>query len=161
VLRRLFTKRRDTAAAIYGTILATSIVAGLSETHDLTPAQALEILVAGQVVLWFGHVYAGYLARKADKNSSEVDRLVSVAIYEWPMLRACVPAALAIVLWWLGALSENGAYWLALAAGIGELTALGFAFGRRLGQSVRLATTTALVDGSLGALLVLAKVLAS
>jgi len=158
--RSLFNKRRDTAAGIYGTIVATSIIAGLSDTHDLTPAQAIEILLIAQAVLWFGHVYASYLARKAEQSAPLIWRFVTVAVYEWPMLRACAPAALAIGLWWIGAMSENAAYWLGLGLGIGELVALGFLFGRRIGQSIVRATATAAVDGGLGALLVLAKVLA-
>ena len=153
--------RRHAAAGIYGTIVATSIVAGLSETDRLTPAEALEILLVSQAVFWFGHVYAGYLAGKADHSVSGFTDLVSVAVYEWPMLRACLPAVLAVGAWWVGALSEDTAYWLALAAGIGELAALGYAFGRRVGQSMPAAVATAAVDGGLGALLVVAKVLAS
>lgn len=152
--------RRDSTAGIYGTIVATAIVAGLSDTHSLTPPEALEILLVGQAVLWWGHVYARYLARKAEQSSPVVERFVAVAIYEWPMLRSCVPAALAIGLWWSGALSEDAAYWLALALGIGSLAALGFVFGRRIGQGALLATATAAVDAGLGTLLVVAKVLA-
>lgn len=159
-LRRLFTHRRDAAAGIYGTIVATSIVVGLSETNELRPAQALEVMLGSQVVLWLAHVYAGYLAGKADADAPGIGAgaLVELALYEWPMLRACVPALFAIGLWWLGAMSESGAYWLALALGVGELAALGFVFGRRVGQGVLRATATATLDGCLGALIVLVKV---
>jgi hypothetical protein len=77
------------------------------------------------------------------------------------MLRACLPAVLAVAAWWVGALSEAAAYWLALALGIGELAALVYAFGRRVGQSIQASVATAAVDGGLGTLLVVAKVLAS
>jgi hypothetical protein len=76
------------------------------------------------------------------------------------MLRACLPAVVAVVLWWVGVLSGAGAYWLALGLGVGELAVLGFVFGRRLGQSPLHAAVTATVDGGLGALIVLVKVLA-
>jgi len=157
-LRRLFTARRDTVSGIYGTIVATSIVAGLSESHDLSPSQAMEIVVVSQTVLWLGHVYAQSLALKAESNDSGAGKLIATALYEWPILRAAVPAALAIALWWLGAVSEDRAYWLAIGLGIGELVLLGFRFGRRLGQSAARAAGTAVVDGAFGALIVLAKV---
>ncbi len=153
-------RKRDAASGIYGTIVATSIVAGLSETHDLAPAQALEILLVSQVVFWLGHVYAGYLARKAERATPGLSSLVSVAVYEWPMLRACLPAVLSVSLWWMGAMSENTAYWVALALGIGGLAGLGYTFGRRVGLSTPAALVTAAVDGGLGAMLVVAKVLA-
>ena len=161
-VRRLFTQRRDAAAGIYGTIVATSIVAGLSETNELRPSQAVEVLLGSQIVLWLSHVYARYLARKADPDAAGLDAatIVGIALYEWPMLRACLPALVAVGLWWLGALSAGGAYWLALVLGVGELAALGFTFGRRVGQSVLLAAGTAVLDGSLGVLIVLVKVLA-
>ena|SRR5579872_1963516 len=160
-IQRFFARRRNAAAGIYGTVVATSIIAGLSEAHDLRPRQALEILLVGQVVLWIAHVYAGYLAHKVEHVGPIVDSLRAVAVDDWPMLRACLPAAAALLLWWLGVLSENASYWLALGLGLGELAALGFAYGRRLGQSVWVATATGAVDGGLGALLVVAKVLAS
>jgi len=154
------TKQHDTAAGIYGTILATSIVVGLSETNDPSPPRALEFLLVSQIVFWLAHVYARYVAGKAEASAPGADDLVAIAIYEWPIVRACAPAVLAIVLWWLGALSENGAYWLALTLGIGELAVLGFAFGRRTGQGVLRATATATLDAGLGAVLVLVKVIA-
>lgn len=158
-LRRLLTGRRDAVSGIYGTIVATSIVAGLSESHDLSPAQAMEIVVVSQAVLWLGHAYAQALARKAESNDSAAGRLVTTALYEWPVLRAAVPAAFAIALWWLGVMSEGHAYWLAIGLGIGELVVLGFRFGRRLGQSAVRAAGTAAVDGVFGALIVVAKVI--
>ncbi len=158
-LRQLFTARRDAVSGIYGTIVATSIVAGLSESHDLSPSQAMEIVVVSQAVLWLGHAYAQSLAQKAESKDSGSGRLITTALYEWPVLRAAVPAEFAIALWWLGVLSEDRAYWLAIGLGIGELAMLGFRFGRRLGQSATRAAGTAVVDGAFGALIVLAKVI--
>jgi hypothetical protein len=158
-VRRLFTARRDAVSGIYGTIVATSIVAGLSESHDLSPAQAMEIVVVSQAVLWLGHAYAQWLSQKVESNDSGARRLILTALYEWPVLRAAVPAAFAIALWWFGLVSEARAYWLAIGLGIGELAMLGFRFGRRLGQSAARAAGTAAVDAAFGALIVLAKVI--
>ena len=52
---------RNLAGAIYGTILATSVVAGLSEGGTVDKGPAALVVITSSLVFWLAHVYAGVL----------------------------------------------------------------------------------------------------
>ena len=56
---------RDTAGGIYGTIVATSVVVGLSKDPALTPGPALVVLIVTTTVFMLAKVYALALAERA------------------------------------------------------------------------------------------------
>ena len=115
-------KGRDTAGGIYGTVVATSVVVGLSKDPQLTPGQALLILTVTTTVFMLAKVYALSLSERATLGTlSSWGRAAELARYEWPMLRAAAPAALAIVLWWAGACGRSTGLWLAVGLGVAEL----------------------------------------
>jgi len=112
--------------------------------------------VVGQVVFWLAHAHGESLGRRA---AGDAAGLRPTALAELPILRAAVPAAASICLWWAGALSEASAYWLAVGLGIAELFAIGYTAGRRTGRSPVGATATALADGALGGVIAAMKAL--
>ena len=153
-------KGRDTAGGIYGTIVATSVVVGLSKDPALTPGQALLILVVTTTVFMLAKVYALSLSERATLGTlSSWSRAAELVRYEWPMLRAAAPAAIAIVLWWAGACGRSTGLWLAVGLGVGELALLGIVYGLNEGQNAWRALRMGAIDASLGLALVAVKAL--
>ncbi|HVS84454.1 MAG TPA: hypothetical protein VHD91_02350 [Gaiellaceae bacterium] len=128
----------------------------LSETTALSAPEALGILAAGQVVFWLAHVHGESLGRRA---AGEDAGFRATAVEQTPILEAAVPAAAAICLWWIGVLTENAAYWLAVGLGVAELLAIGYTAGRRTGRTRGGAVGTALLDGALGGAIAVVKAL--
>ena len=58
-------KGRDTAGGSYGTVVATSVVVGLSKNPQLTPGQALLILTVTTTVFVLAKAYALSLSERA------------------------------------------------------------------------------------------------
>ena len=61
-LRLAGRRSSNLAGAIYGTIVATAVVAGLDEKNTVSAARAFWILLASGVFFWAAHVYAFLLA---------------------------------------------------------------------------------------------------
>lgn len=151
---------RDTAGGIYGTVVATSVVVGLSKDKELTPGQALLILTVTTTVFMLAKVYSLSLSeRTALGTLSSWGRAVEMVRYEWPMLRAAVPAAFAIVLWWAGLCGRSTGLWLAVGLGVAELALLGIVYGLNEGQGPWRALRLGAFDASLGLALVAVKAL--
>jgi uncharacterized membrane protein len=120
---------------IYGTILATWIVAGLNESEVVSPARALGILVATGAVVWAAHVYANLLAEQLQgqrrMKRGDIRRVVA---REWPIFQATLPLAVPLALGALGILSTDSAFGLAVLVGVAMLIGWGVVFSRRAGH---------------------------
>ena len=79
------------AGAIYGTILATTVVA--TAGHDPETVNRSVALVAGtSVVFWLAHVYSlTVAARLVARRPLTMRESVGIAIAEWPMLQSSWP----------------------------------------------------------------------
>ncbi len=105
-------------------------------------------------------VYALSLSERATlRTLSSWGRAVELVRYEWPMLRAAAPAALAIVLWWAGACGRSTGLWLAVGFGIAELALLGIVVALNEGLGSWRALRMGALDASLGLALVAVKAL--
>jgi hypothetical protein len=125
------------AGGIYGTILATALVAGLDEGHTFSAARALGILLGTGAVLWAAHVYAAVLADRIERQPrpswAEVRQ---IALREWPLFQSSVPLAVPLALGWLGLLARSTALSLATMVGVVTLVWWGIAFARHQGHGV-------------------------
>ena len=65
------------AGAIYGTILATSVVAGLSEGSQVDHGPGALVVLATSLVFWIAHVYAGVLGQHLERRRG----------LSWPRIR--------------------------------------------------------------------------
>ena len=147
------------AGAIYGTVLATTVVAATG--HDPDAIDHAAALVAGTaVVFWLAHVYSlGVAARLVVRRPLHRDELWGLARAEWPMLQSSLPILLALMLGVVGLVDRSTAIDLAMAVGIGALFTYGFIIGRqeRLGWFRILLNT--LLAGALGLAILALKVL--
>jgi hypothetical protein len=145
------------AGAIDGTIVATAVVAGLGKA-EATPWRALGLLVATGTFFWAAHVYAILLAGRIHGHhrmgGADVRRVMAL---EWPQLQAGVPLALPLVAGAAGIIGDELSLSLALLIGVLALVGWGVVFARRERQSPANVVIVALLNASVGLLIVALK----
>lgn len=119
------------AGAIYGTILATTVVATAGYDPDKV-TKALVIVAVTSLVFWLAHVYAlTVAARMVARRPIRRAEMRSIALAEWPMLQSSWPILAALALGAFDVIAKDAALDLAMAVGIGALFTYGFVMGRQ------------------------------
>jgi hypothetical protein len=146
------------ARTIYGTILITALVAGLSEAKDVDAWQILVSVTATAVVFWAAHVYAELLSLRLDRRRrlTRAEQLGTLRD-ELPMLEAGIPAGVALALAALGFYSTDTGVTLAIGFGVASLFAYGVVLGHREGANRLQTVYAAAVNGSFGLVIVALK----
>jgi hypothetical protein len=150
---------RDVAGAIYGLILATSVI-GVSARYrpDRAGVTAVTVIVTA-TVFWLAHVYAGILAvarqRQRMPTRGEVRAILDE---EWPLVQAGIFPTVILLLGPLGVLADHRAHDLAIAACLVELGAVGLVVARAAGARGLVAALSGLIALSFGVVLILLKV---
>jgi hypothetical protein len=153
-------RRANVAGAIYGQVLVTSFVAGLSEVGSVDPGEIFTSLLVTMLVFWLAHVYADAVAQRLEREDPLSWREVwNIAKYEWPMLQAAVPALLALSLGWAGALPNLTAVRLAIGLGVVALLAWGFVIARASRLSALATVGSVALNGAFGLGIVTVKLL--
>src|SRR5918992_2754769 len=85
------TKPANLARAIYGYILATSLVAAFSEDDDYSTTEvAVSVFVTG-LVFWLAHVYASLLGERYAAGRRLTRSEIGAEFYaEWPLVQAFI-----------------------------------------------------------------------
>ena len=148
------------AGGIYGTLLVTSVVAGLSVDPAIGPLEGLVAAVVTSLVFWLAHVYADLVALRLE-TGVPVSRASAAEVLgrEWPMVQAVWPAAVMLFLGWVGVFDRATAYWLAVGAGVVAMTLWGVTYARKEGARWRGVMLSAAVNVALGLVIVTLKVL--
>jgi hypothetical protein len=146
--------------AVYGLILATSVIA-VSREYEPTNAGlvGVTVLVTG-VVFWLAHVYAGVLAlsvthHRRPRGSDAGDLLRR----EWPLVEVTVPLLLILAAGALDVVPDNAAIVTAMLVAVTELALAGGYAARKAGAGLTGTVVSAAVAASLGGAVVLLKVL--
>lgn len=148
------------AGAIYGTILATSVVAGLSEGNQVDNGPGALVVLGTSTVFWTAHVYAGVLGQHLQRRRGLTwPRVHRVARYEWPILASGIPPAAALALGTIGLFERDTSYAVAIGIGIGALVFWGFAYAREQAYGLTGQLLAAGTTGALGLVVVALKVL--
>jgi hypothetical protein len=155
------TRTSDThavARTIYGTILITALVAGLSEAKGVDAWQILVSVTATALVFWAAHVYAELLSLRLDlrRRLTRAEKLDSMRD-ELPMVEAGVPAGVALALAALGFYSTDTGVTLAIGFGVASLFAYGVVLGHREGATRVQTFVGACVNGAFGLVIVALK----
>lgn len=146
--------------AIYGLILATSVIA-VSRGYDSSDAGviALTVLVTG-VVFWLAHVYARVLARSIAHHRMLNRAEVRAALrHDWPLVEVTLPLLLILALGVLGVLSDRAAVLAATLAALVELVAAGAYAAHTSGAGRRAQVGSGIIAVALGSAVVLLKAL--
>ena len=118
-------KARRFAGAIYGTILATSVLAAAGGDTDALTGTFVIVLVTS-MVFWLAHVYSLCLgARMLMTRALRRDEIREIAAGEWPMLQSSFPILVVLLLGVLGVIQKSTASYLAMFVGIGALFVYG------------------------------------
>ncbi len=151
-------ERRDYTSAVYGSILAATVVVSAGDLRSPT-ALALLLIVSG-LVFWLAHIYAATVAGK--HGGWHLDSIRLSLKHEWPVALASLPpAAAAIVAAFLPRLTPADGAWLALAVAIAEQQIWGYAAARNAGLSRVDLVKTMLLNVVLGVIIIALKLAVS
>jgi hypothetical protein len=144
--------------AIYGLILATSVIA-VSREYDSSNAGLIgvSVLVTG-VVFWLAHVYARVLAGSITRHRMLSRSEVREALrHDWPLVEVTVPLVLILALGVLDVVPDKAATLTATFAALVELAAAGAYAARMSGAGLRGTVVSTVVAVTLGSAVVLLK----
>lgn len=152
-------ERADYAGAVYGSLLAASVVLGASPRSEPAPAPALIVLLlATGLVFWLAHVYASLAGDRQYGLRMKLPEIRSAGRREWPLAQAAIPPAAAAALCWMIDLSDAAASWTALIVALAGQVGWTVAAGRRADSTVYLIFVSGAINLLLGMLIVLLKV---
>jgi hypothetical protein len=145
------------AGAVYGTIIATAVVAA-SAGPQPDSLHIIGLLVGTSTVFWLAHVYSRSVA-VAIELGRRVTRAeqARLAAQEWPMLQSSVPLVVALIPGELGWIEVSASLWLAVGVGVAALVVWGIRIGQLEGRGGLNVLRNAVVTGSFGLLIVALK----
>ncbi|MFJ7776243.1 hypothetical protein [Streptomyces yangpuensis] len=148
--------RGDYAGAVYGSLLAASVIVGAGSLGSFPRLHLIVLLLGTAVVFWAAHVFASHFgARLAGRLSWRVIR--RTAREERPIIEAAVPPALAVAVSPLFDLGPQGIIWLALLTALAGQVGWATVAAYRAGASRRMMAVAGVVNLFLGLLIVLLK----
>jgi hypothetical protein len=151
-------ERIDATGAVYGSLLAASVVVAQAPLEeDVPPVELAIILLATGLVFWLVHVYSRSMGHLVVHGRLDRGRLAHTMREESPIMLAAVPPAAAALL--AGAIGEApAAAWSAfIVALVGQLVWAVIA-AREAGAPPRTVVASVLVNLVLGLILVALKV---
>jgi hypothetical protein len=153
-------RRAQAISAIYGAVLATAVIAALSEDSGAGPLELLGATVNTCVVFWLAHVFARFVGERAsDWDAAEWHSLRQISLQELPMVAAALLPAAILGLAHLDVLNRDDAVTVALASGVLELSVWGAIAGHHERWGPGAVVLGSAVATGLGLLMVFLKVL--
>ncbi|MFJ3922271.1 diacylglycerol/lipid kinase family protein [Streptomyces sp. NPDC090022] len=146
--------RSDYSGAVYGSLLAASVIVGAGSLGNFPRTQLIVLLLGTGVVFWAAHVFArlfGVSLADAQLTWREVRRECA---RERPLVDAAVPPAAAVALSGPLGLDIPGTVWFALSVALAGLVGWAVAGAVRAGASRRLVAMAAAASLVLGLLIV-------
>ncbi|MFE6131128.1 hypothetical protein ACFQ6Q_23160 [Streptomyces sp. NPDC056437] len=153
---------RNYAGAVYGSLLAASVIATAGTLGSFPRLQLVVMLLTTGLVFWITHVYARLVGDRlvGDRLAHQAwswETIRHMARAEWPIAQAALlPAAAVAVSPSLG-LGPGDTAWLALGVALAEQVAWATTAVVKAGASRRLVAVTGAINVLLGLVLVAAK----
>jgi hypothetical protein len=149
------TSGRDYTSAVYGSVLAATVVVSAGDLRS--PAALAVLLLVSGVVFWLAHVYAATVAGR--HGGWHAGAIRAGMHHEWPVAFAAVPPAIAAAVCGLipGITATEGV-WAALAVAIVEQQLWGYAAVRNAKLTGPDLTRTMLLNVLMGVIIVTLKV---
>ncbi|MFG2261626.1 hypothetical protein [Streptomyces sp. NPDC048720] len=148
----------DYTGAVYGSMLAASVVIGAGGLGKFPRVQLVLLLVLTGLVFWVGHVHATLFGARLAQRSLTGPTVWRVCREEWPIVEAAVPPALAVAVSPLLGLDVAGAVWLAVAVAVAGQVGWSAVGARQAGAPWRLVSVTAAVNLLLGLVIIAFKI---
>lgn len=148
----------DYMGAVYGSMLAASVIVGAGVPGGPYPRVALAVLLlCTGLVFWAAHVYAHVFGISLTNGHLTWREFRTVCRDERSLVEAAVPPAAAVALGPLFGLDLKGTVWLALGVALCGQIGWAVAGAVRTGAPRRLVVVSAVVNLVLGAVIVAAK----
>ncbi|WP_190014594.1 hypothetical protein [Streptomyces lucensis] len=148
----------DYTGGVYGSMLAASVVIGAGTLGSFPRLELALLLLLSGVAFWVAHVHAQLFGARLAQQSLDRHVVLHVCRDEWPIVKAAVPPALAVVVSPLLVPDVAGAVWLALAVAVTGQVGWSVAAARRAGASASQMVLTASVNLVLGLLIISFKI---
>lgn len=150
-------RRTDYAGALYGSLLAASVVATAGTAEDFSWVQLVVLLLVTGVVFWAAHVYAELAGDRVAHRMIDRAEIVRVGRREWGVVEAAVLPAAAVAISPLLGLGPSGTAWLALGVAVTQQVAWACIGALSAGASRRQTALEGLANLLLGLVIVGAK----
>ncbi|GAA3611216.1 hypothetical protein GCM10022419_115260 [Nonomuraea rosea] len=151
--------RVDYTGAVYGSLLAASVVAGTSPAKDPPAGFVLSVLiVATGLVFWLAHVYARLVGERRKRELLTWRQVRRVGTHERPLAEAALPPALAAMAGWAVGLPPGATAWLALVTALAGQVVWAAVAGAKAGIGTRLVVFAAVGNLLIGSIIVALKV---
>ncbi|MFJ9548461.1 hypothetical protein [Streptomyces erythrochromogenes] len=150
--------RGDYTGAVYGSLLAASVVVGAGTLGSFPRLQLIALLLGTGVVFWAAHVFARLFGARLLVGRLSWSVIRRVSRQERPIIEAAVPPAAAAAITPLFDLGPQGIAWLALLVALAGQVGWATVAARRAGASRRLMVFAGVINLFLGLLIVLLKV---
>ncbi len=148
---------RDYTGAVYGSLLAASVVAGAGTLGAFPRLEMILLLLGTGLVFWAAHVYARLFGARAVFRTMSGAEVRSAFAEEWPIVKAAVPPAVAVAVGpWLG-LGPQGTAWLALAVAVAGQVGWAATAAVKIGAPFRMVVFTSVINLLLGLVIVAMK----
>ena len=145
------------SGAVYGTIVATGVVAA-SAGPAPDPTSIIVLLLGTSAVFWLAHVYARSVAASMVLGRAVTRReRRHLATQEWPMLQSALPLVVALLPGALGWISVSASLWIAVGVGVAALVAWGIRIGQLEDRGTWNIWRNALATASFGFVIVVLK----
>ena len=150
---------RDVAGAIYGLILATSVIAVSREFQADNAGITVVTVVVTATVFWLAHIYAETLALGLHgRHVPTWPEFRGIVDREWPLVQASILPTVVLLLGPLGVLDDDTAHDLAVSVCLIELGATGLLIARGAGARGLLAVVSGAVALSFGVVVIVLKI---
>lgn len=149
--------RIDYTGAVYGSLLAGSVVVGAGALGSYPRVQLAALLLCTGVVFWAAHVYAHLFGASLVNERLTGKEVRRVCADERPIIEAAVPPALAVLVGPLFGLGIQASMWLALAVAIADQVVWAAVGAVRAGATRRVVAISVVVNLLLGGFIVGAK----
>ncbi|MEU9129953.1 hypothetical protein AB0D08_17895 [Kitasatospora sp. NPDC048540] len=149
--------RSDYAGALYGSLLAASVIATASAVGDFPRLQTVVLLLVTGLVFWAAHAYANLAGERRVGRRPGWAEIRRVGRHEWPIVEAAVLPAVAVAVSPVLGLGLSGAAWFALSVAVAQLVAWACLGAVHAGASRTEVAVEGLANLVLGLVLVAAK----
>ncbi|SDN20849.1 hypothetical protein [Streptomyces wuyuanensis] len=150
--------RGDYTGAVYGSLLAASVVVGAGTLGSFPRLELVLLLLCTGVVFWAAHVFARLFGERIAYVSPSAHEIRRVCLAERPILEAAVPPAVAVAVSPLLGLGLEGTVWLALCVAVAGQVGWAAVAAFRAGASGRIVLAAGAANLVLGLLIVAVKV---
>ncbi|WP_433238747.1 hypothetical protein ACQPYK_31350 [Streptosporangium sp. CA-135522] len=149
------------AGAVYGSLLAASVVAGsTAEGGPPSASELVVLLICTGVVFWITHVYAQLVSRGHPARFAWASAR-GVARQEWPLAQASFFPAIAAALTSAAGASDTVAAWAALCAAVASQVAWAVTAAVKTRSTTGVVIVSAITNLVLGLAIVALKTLVS